>query len=180
MNPNNLEIQILNKNLSACSERVDSLVYSINKNKPIFPLVIVVLDSLSEDQKESIDALILRYNQCVSMIQEPIFRGIALAEQEDVNDKSNRYKAELMEKFGVIKSASEFGTAAVLRNKFSHHYPEESKDQLDKLNLLIEEGEFVVQMFDQIVEYVTVHGFAKADNAWGGHAEKITRNTFHP
>lgn len=176
---NNLDIEILNRNLSACSERIDSLVYSINKNKPNFPLTLASLDLLTEDQKESVDALILRYSQCVSMIQDHLFRGIALAEQEDLSNKSNRDKSLLMEKLGVIRSADEFGTATVLRNKFSHHYPEESQAQLDKLNLLIEEAVFVVEVFDYVVEYSTEKAFAREGNTWGSHAEKLARSNPH-
>lgn len=107
----------------------------MKKNAGAFPLDLDRLAGLTDEQKESIDALILRYSQCVSMLQDQIFRGIAIAEQENLSDKSNRDKTLLMEKLGVIQSADAFGTAAILRNKFSHHYPEKSKDQLNKLNL---------------------------------------------
>jgi hypothetical protein len=108
----------------------------------------------------SIDALILRYSQCVSMIQDQLFRGIAYVEQEDISDKSNRDKTLLMEKLGAIKSADEFGTAAVLRNKFSHHYPEEIDSRIERLNLVIEEAGFVIATFDEINNYIRRKGFA--------------------
>lgn len=127
---------LLHDNVSACSERIASLIYSVKKNAGAFPLDLDRLAGLTDEQKESIDAMILRYSQCVSMLQDQIFRGIAIAEQENLSDKSNRDKTLLMEKLGVIQSADAFGTAAILRNKFSHHYPEKSKDQLNKLNLL--------------------------------------------
>lgn len=57
-----------------------------------------------------------------------------------------------MEKLGAIKSAEKFGTAAVLRNKFAFHSPEESREQLAKLNLLSEEAVFMVAVFDHLVE----------------------------
>jgi hypothetical protein len=150
---NSLENNILKKSFSACSERMGSLVYSINKTRTLFPLSVGSLSLLTEGHKESVDAFILRYSQCVTMMQDKIFRGIAIAEQEDLSDKSNRDKTLLMEKLGAIKSAEEFGTAAVLRNKFAHNYPEESREQLAKLNLLFEESLFVVAVFDHLVEY---------------------------
>jgi len=54
------------------------------------------------EQEESIDALILRYSQIVSMIQDQVFRGIAYIEQEGISHKSNRDKVLLMEKLGAI------------------------------------------------------------------------------
>jgi len=60
------------------------------------------------------------------MLQDHIFKGIAIAEQEGLRDKSNRDKSLLMEKLGAIDSAESCGSAAVLRNKLVHVYPEAS------------------------------------------------------
>lgn len=150
---------LLRKNISGCAERIRSLGYSLQKTRALFPLSIGALDGMTEDQKESIDAMILRYSQCVSMIQEQIFRGIALVEQEDLSGKSNRDKSLLMEKLGAIQSADAFGTATVLRNKLAHHYPEESREQLDKLNSLVGEVEFVMAVFEHLVQYARHKGF---------------------
>lgn len=159
MNNRSDVLSILSSNISAVAERIKSLAYSLNKNDALFPITLADLDAISEDQKESIDAMILRYSQCVSMIQDQIFRGIALAEHEELANKSNRDKTLLMEKLGVIKSADHFGYAAVLRNKFAHFYPEDSQEQLDKLNLLAEESAFVIDVFALIVKYAAEKGF---------------------
>jgi uncharacterized protein YutE (UPF0331/DUF86 family) len=88
------------------------------------------------------------------MIQDQIFKGIAFLEQEDISDKSNRDKALLMEKLGAIRSAEEFGTAALLRNKFAHHYPEVSRARLERLNLLPIEAALVIETFDAIEKFL--------------------------
>ena len=93
------------------------------------------------------------------MIQDHIFLGVAFVEQEDLIDKSNRDKTLLMEKLGAIRSADEFGTAAILRNKFSHHYPEEVDLRLARLNLIIEESKFVIATFDEITRFLIRKGF---------------------
>ncbi len=144
--------------LEACQLRIEKLKYSLQKNTALFPMTSAILASLNEEQEESIDALILRYSQCVSMIQEQLFRGIAYLEQEDISDKSNRDKTMLMEKLGAIKSAEDFGTAAILRNKFSHHYPEQVTDQLERLNLVVDEANFVVACFGEINAYLQRKG----------------------
>jgi hypothetical protein len=95
------------------------------------------------------------------MIQDQIFRGIAYVEQEDLSDKSNRDKTLLMEKLGAIKSADDFGSAAMLRNKFAHHYPEEAEARIERLNLIIEEAEFVVATFGDISDFLQRKGFMK-------------------
>ena len=153
------ELEILQSNVAACSQRIAKLTYSLNKNRDLFPLTIETISRLTDEQEESIDALILRYSQSVSMIQDQIFRGIAYVEQEDLSDKSNRDKVLLMEKLGAIRSADDFGTAALLRNKFSHHYPEDVEQRLERLHLVVQEAEFVIKSFRDIVEYLGRKGF---------------------
>jgi hypothetical protein len=138
----------------ACKQRQEKLKYSLEKNQSCFPLDISSLQLITDEQEESIDALILRYSQCVTMIQEQIFKGIAYLEQEDISDKSNRDKALLMEKLGAIRSAEDFGTAALLRNKFAHHYPEVTQSRIDRLNLLPIEASFVLDAFGEIEKYL--------------------------
>lgn len=150
---------MLLNSLEACRQRIEKLRYSIAKSSALFPLDHQTLQLLTETQEESVDALILRYSQCVSMMQEQLFRGIAFLEQEDISDKSNRDKTLLMEKLGAIRSAEDFGTAAMLRNKFSHHYPEEIASRVERLNLVISEAQLVVACFGEINAYLKKKGF---------------------
>ncbi len=156
----NYEQTLLRSSLEACRQRIEKLAYSIQRNAALFPLDPHGLALLTDEQEESVDALILRYSQCVSMMQEQLFRGIAYLEQEDISDKSNRDKTLLMEKLGAIKSAEDFGTAALLRNKFSHHYPEQTTDRLERLNLVMDEARFVVACFNEISDYLKQKGLA--------------------
>ena len=161
------ELEILLSNVDACRQRIEKLAYSLNKNRMLFPLNVETIGHLSDEQEESIDAMILRYSQSVAMIQDQIFRGIAYAEQEDLGDKSNRDRVLLMEKLGAIRSADEFGTAAVLRNKFAHHYPEAVTDTIARLNLVMDEAKFVVDVFGEILVFMRRKGYlsGKADKA---------------
>jgi hypothetical protein len=148
------ETRLLVQSLQACQQRVDKLVYSLGKNAEHLPATVETVAQWNEEQEESLDAFILRYSQCVTMIQEQLFKGIAYLEQEDISDKSNRDKTLLMEKLGAIRSAEEFGTAAMLRNKFAHHYPEVTQARIDRLNMLPVEAEHVVDTFKSIQKYL--------------------------
>ncbi|MBU0501287.1 MAG: hypothetical protein KJ558_11090 [Gammaproteobacteria bacterium] len=159
------ELNILLANIAACGQRIEKLTYSLNKNREIFPITLARAEALTDEQEESIDALILRYSQCVSMIQDQIFRGIAYVEQEDLSDKSNRDKARLMEKLGAIQSADDFGTAAILRNKFSHHYPEEADLRIERLNLVVAEADYVIATFADIMTFIARKGFLSNGNS---------------
>jgi len=152
------EQSMLLGSLDACRQRIEKLRYSLEKNAALLPLTQQSLATLSDEQEESVDALILRYSQCVSMMQDQLFRGIAHLEQEDISDKSNRDKTLLMEKLGAIKSAEDFGTATMLRNKFSHHYPEATADRLERINLVMDEARFVVTCFGEMTAYLKRKG----------------------
>lgn len=148
------ETRLLVQSLQACQQRVDKLSYSLGKIGQHFPVDVETFDHWSEEHEESVDALILRYSQCVTMIQEQLFKGVAYLEQEDISDKSNRDKTLLMEKLGAIRSAEEFGTAAMLRNKFAHHYPELVQARIERLNMLPAEAEHVIDTFKSIQKYL--------------------------
>jgi hypothetical protein len=149
---------LLQASLEACAQRVIKLKNSVNKTEHLFPLAPSTVVALSDAEEESIDALILRYSQCVSMIQDQLFRGVALLEQENLSDKSNRDKALLMERLGAIHSAEDFGVALLLRNKFAHHYPEQSAARLTRLNLVPSQSKFVIQEFEFMSAYIQRKG----------------------
>jgi hypothetical protein len=150
---------LFQSNFAASQQRINKLTISLAKTQHLFPLTIPLMHGLSDEMEEAVDALILRYSQCVSMIQDQLFRGIALIEQEDLSDKSNRDKALLMEKLGAIKSADDFGTAAVLRNRFSHHYPEEAGARIERLNLVVMESQFVLETFATLTLFAQRKGY---------------------
>ncbi len=155
----NAQPVLLSATMQACAQRIGKLKQSVAKTAHLFPLTPPIVTALTDGDEESIDALILRYSQCVSMIQDQVFRGIAHLEQEDISDKSNRDISLLMEKLGAIGSADEIGTAAMLRNKFSHHYPEQSEARINRLNLLVTGCQYVVGAFDTITAYLQRKGF---------------------
>jgi hypothetical protein len=153
-------LKLFNSNFSACAQRINKLAQSLNKTKLFLPLTIGTLDRMTDAQEECLDALILRYSQCVSMMQDHLFRGIALIEQEDISDKSNRDKALLMEKIGAIQSADAFGTAAMLRNKLAHHYPEVAAQRIERINLISTETKLVLETFKEISDFAKRKGYA--------------------
>ncbi len=64
------ESLLLLQSLQSCQQRIDKLKYSLNKNAASFPVSAQALANWDEPREESIDAFILRYSQCVTMIQE--------------------------------------------------------------------------------------------------------------
>jgi len=57
-------------------------------------------------------------------------------------------------------AAEDFGTTTMLRNKFSHHYPEATADRLERINLVMDEARFVVTCFGEMTAYLKRKGLA--------------------
>lgn len=73
-----VQLDILRTSMQACGQRMGKLRQSLDKTRALFPLTTERVATLTDEQEESIDALILRYSQCASLIQDQIFRGIRL------------------------------------------------------------------------------------------------------
>jgi hypothetical protein len=129
------------------------LKLSIERLSPIFPLLIRDLEELTVEQEESLDAFLHRFNSLFSMIQDHLFRGVALLEQEDISGKSNRDRTLLMEKLGTIESANQFAGLAELRNRLARHYPNEREKQIERLNLAIPGAKALLEVLDGIRDY---------------------------
>ena len=112
------------------------LAWSQNRVAALFPLAADDLHQLAPEQEERLDAWLHRFNGLAAMMQDALFKGIGMLEQEDMTDRypTNRDRANLMEKFGVIRSATGFSSLAMLRNKLAHHYPSDLVKQAERLN----------------------------------------------
>ena len=147
-------MSLLSQIYQTCAQRISKLQESLITHQDLFPLQAARLRSMSSHDEEAVDALILRYSQSIAMIQDHLFRAIAIVEQEDLAVQSNRDRTLLMEKLGAIRSAENFGSAAILRNKFAHHYPEDVTVQIERINLVAVEAKQLIDTFSEITQYL--------------------------
>ncbi len=131
------------------------LAWSHDRISPLFPLKSDGVSVLDNESEERLDAYLHRFNTLFSMIQDHLFKGIALLEMEDISNRSNRDKTNLMEKLGVISSATGFSTMAELRNKLSHHYPNEAEKQAERLTAAWKAGPQILSVLTDVIRYAT-------------------------
>ena len=105
---------IFTENLRSAERVAARLSRSVRKLVPVMPIGAAEIDGLDEGTQESVDAFIKRFEQLQDIVENRLFRGIALLEQEDVYGKSKRDLTLLMEKFGVVKSADKWMLLMVL------------------------------------------------------------------
>lgn len=125
---------ILRTNLEATWLVGKRLAYSCTSVAPLFPIQSGSIDQISDAEEEKIDALMFRFSSAFSMIQDHVFKSIAIVEGEDISESSRRDVANLMEKLGAIRSSKDITTLSALRNKVSHVYPDHPEKQAEIVN----------------------------------------------
>lgn len=100
------------------------LSYSRSSVAGLFPMSPDRLDRVTDAEEERLDALLFRFSSAFSMVQDHLFKSIAIIEGEDISTSSRRDVANLMEKLGAIPSSGEITALSALRNKVSNVYPD--------------------------------------------------------
>jgi hypothetical protein len=99
-----------------------------------FPLNAAAVGSLSPEVEDDLDAFLKRFEQLVNMLQDEIFKAIAVLGGEDVRGLARREIAELMERLGAVPSAATFRTLVTISNRIAHVYPDDPGRQAMNLN----------------------------------------------
>jgi hypothetical protein len=102
----------------------------------------------------AVDALFLRYMSLVSVMQDRLFRSIAVVEQEEVDRISRRDLTELMAKLGALSDAARFSESAIARNILAHTYLSHVDDRAERLNEALRNAVFLVQAFNEALDFV--------------------------
>lgn len=147
---NDPERALLDQSLAAMAGCVRRFERSHVKLARLFPLRSDQLASLSAVQEEAIDAFLKGFEQLVTTIQEQVFKGIMLVEAERIHALSRRDVTELMERLRAISSAAEFRTAAILRNRLSHLYPDDPDRQVAILNAALDHTGYLLATAHQL------------------------------
>ncbi|MFT3940287.1 hypothetical protein [Rhodopseudomonas sp.] len=111
------------------------------------------INILTDEQEESFDALLLRFNSLTAMVQDHITRGILTLEEEDVRKKSQRDRRILKERLGALKPELNFGTPAELRNRIAHFNPDESAKQAEILYEVHIRSKDLIEGYNEALRY---------------------------
>ena len=134
------------------------LSYSRSSVAGLFPMSPDRLDRITDAEEERLDALLFRFSSAFSMIQDHLFKSIAIIEGEDISTSSRRDVANLMEKLGAIPSSGEITALSALRNKVSHVYPDHPEKQAEILNGIHQNAEVLLGVMRDLSAYVVRKG----------------------
>lgn len=122
------------ENIAQARRVAARLEKSLARLTPHLPLTDETLDALDDGGQEALDAFLKRYEQLADLIENRLFRGLALLEGEDLTDKSKRDITMLMEKLGVAENAAAWTACSILRNRLAHDYPTAPGDRASRIN----------------------------------------------
>lgn len=166
--------EIFIENLRSAERIGGRLFQSTQKLSLVMPISAAEIDRLDDNTQESVDAFIKRFEQLQDIIENRLFRGIALLEQEDVYGKSKRDLTLLMEKFGIIESADKWSLLSMLRNKLAHEYPGDSVKQVERINEAYNSAQTLIEVLSRLKQYVIAKKLVHFSES--NHEQPITKN----
>jgi uncharacterized protein YutE (UPF0331/DUF86 family) len=114
-----------------CARRLER---SRQKLAGYFPIGAATIAMLSPDAEDDLDAFLKRFEQLVNILQDDLFKAVAVLGGEDIRGLARREIAELMERLGVIPSAGSFRVLVAIRNRVAHVYPDDPERQARNVN----------------------------------------------
>ena len=118
-------LAVLTEALGSLRQAADRLALTDAGVAPLFPLTAPVFASLSEGDRERLDAYAIRYARCQDLLF-PAMRALARAQLEPKADSGFLALFALMQKQGVTTDLDDWERQRGLRNAVSHDYPDES------------------------------------------------------
>lgn len=149
------------------------LSYSRSSVAGLFPMSPDRLDRITDTEEERLDALLFRFSSALSMVQDHLFKSIAIIEGEDISTSSRRDVANLMEKLGAIPSSGEITALSALRNKVSHVYPDHPEKQAEILNGIHQNAEVLLGVMRDLSAYVVRKGLLSDPPRFEVSLEKV-------
>jgi predicted nucleotidyltransferase len=120
----------------------------------LFPVSAADIGAMTEDDLETIDALIKRVENLQDILQRRVFRALLMAEGEAVRGEPAPAIAERLEARGAIASAAQWKDLADLRNRLAHDYPLHPDIQADRINGAYAAIAPLIGTLDQIRQYI--------------------------
>lgn len=155
------DFALIRANVDAAYSIAQRLAWSQERVASLFPVDVGSIASFDDEAEEKIDAWLHRFNTLASMIQDSLFKSVGLLEEENVDKMSNKDKTLLMERLGVVQSATGFSTLAILRNKMAHNYPDDPEKQSERLNMVWRAVPNLLHVMNSIMVFMEQkHGIA--------------------
>lgn len=167
------EEELLRDSLAAAKAIAARLARSLEELRPLMPLGPERLGRLDEAAERSLDALMKRYEQLVTTLQDQVFEAVvAVTGGPPGGGKlvSRRDYAEFMEKLGVIGSAAGHRQMVEARNRLAYLYPSLPTVQARHVNDALALAPELLADCERALRFAAARGLLPETDQQGGKA----------
>jgi hypothetical protein len=142
-------------NFELAHRQARSLAYSARKIGEMMPLSPSSIQGMSEDQKEHLDAFLLRFGKTEDFFFKRLFRSILRLEGIKLQKSEVERLLEGLQQRGIISDKTTWEKQAELRNDLMHEYPQELEEQADAINRAHESVSLFLSALSSVKAYAT-------------------------
>jgi hypothetical protein len=139
-----------------CQRHFHHLQHALGSMEGKLPLTGQQLASLDDDSVQALDQFVLRFGRLQDAIGSRLLPAILAILQEPFEDRPMIDKLNRLEKLGFLDSSDQWQQLRIIRNRFSHDYPDDPDKNAALLNLAIQSVDDVVVILKRIEEKLSL------------------------
>ncbi|KAF3980945.1 MAG: hypothetical protein HFP78_09480 [Methylococcales symbiont of Hymedesmia sp. n. MRB-2018] len=109
--------------------------------------------NLNEDQVEHIDQYLFRFTKLEDAIGKRLFKVIAMALEEDLEDIPFIDLLNRLEKLNILESAKQWVELRQIRNALSHTYEDEPEEMSIAINAVFNKKQTIEKIYQKLIHF---------------------------
>lgn len=139
-----------------CQRHFHHLRHALNSLEGVVPLRGKQLASLDDDAIQALDQFVLRFGRLQDAMGVRLLPATLAVLQEPFEDRPMIDKLNRLEKLGFLESSERWQELRVIRNRFSHDYPDDPEKNAALLNLAIRSVDDISAILKRIEEKLSL------------------------
>ncbi len=139
-----------------CQRHFHHLRHALDSIADKLPLTGRRLASLDDDAIQALDQFVLRFGRLQDAMGARLLPATLAVLQEPFEDRPMIDKLNRLEKLGFLESSNQWQQLRVIRNRFSHDYPDDPEKNAALLNLAIRSVDDISAILKRIEEKLSL------------------------
>lgn len=143
----------LEQSISECQKHILRLEYAKTKMVVFMPISFEKYENLKNDEITYIDQFLYRFAKLQDVIGQKLIKYIYEFLGEEIENKSFIDIFNKLEQIGVIADLEKWTKLREIRNELSHDYGDDIKESVERLNIIYNMYDVLIEYYKQIVSY---------------------------
>ncbi|MDN3522975.1 hypothetical protein [Halomonas ramblicola] len=139
-----------------CQRHLHHLQHALGSLEGKLPLTGQQLASLDDDSVQDLDQFVLRFGRLQDAMGARLLPATLAVLQEPYEDRPMIDKLNRLEKLGFLESGDQWQQLRIIRNRFSHDYPDDPEKNAALLNLAIRSVDDILAILKRIEEKLSL------------------------